>query len=817
MKTGFARVVLLFLFFAGLGAGPALGTAITSFQSGLWTNPASWTPAQVPASTNDVTIATGHTITIATNTSVTIASLTILTNGVLTHLNNYTSELYKVILNIAGGLTIDAGGAINADAKGYALQNGPGYAGGNSGSGYGGIGGIRNAAKPGTTYGSITAPTNIGSGGGYAGNQYGGGAVILTVGGASTVNGTISAIASNLTMPTYDAGSGGSIFLTTAALTGNGTLVAKGGNANNNSSGGGGRIAVILTNSMDFGTVGMQAYAGLNGAGNSGGGAGGTIYLQHTNHTPNQGKLIVDYNKNCPGADPRPVTLQNGAAASSYAFSEIVLTNGGVYALDTNDTLTLPSVTTVRGDPTAFNDGLYLQGGTLNVPSPFSMSSTYFIGISASNATFNPSPSLTIRTNELFIVNAPFILPCPLTIEMGGVLTHITNSTAETYKMDLTVQGNLNVQTGGQVTADGRGYQEGVGPGKAVTYAHTGGSYGGFGGLRYTTCTNGPTYGSIVAPTNMGSGGGNGGAYGGGALRLNVTGTTTVNGVISANSRNEMMSGAGGSVYLTTGALEGNGFIRANSPAGTWALGGGGRVAVILTNGNDFGSVSIQASAGTGSGGTYMYGGAGTVYLQTLLQGAGNGTLWINATNLPVANATAIGTNMADTVVGTVIITNGAVLLIESNRTLTVNGSWLNRSRPVNGSTTNWTVCFTSAPNSKVIFAGTNDAIAAGTNIFWNLTCSNALKTVRFMSGSTNRVNGTLALGGGTTFKSATDGAWWYLSLAPGGSQQIGLVTVRDGNAADGQTLYPQKFSVNQGNNVNWSFLKLTGAVIQIR
>ncbi len=827
MKIGCHRPALrvpallsLFLLLA-LGAGRAHATTVTSVGSGMWTNPTAWSPAQVPTSTDDVVIATGTTKIIATNSVTSIASLTVQTGGMLTHSSNTTTavgEKFKVILSIANDLTIEAGAQINVDGRGYLNQNGPGFAGGNSGSGHGGVGGIRSGGL-GTTYGSITAPTNLGSGGGTYASMKGGGAVILTVGGSSTINGLISASATNSNpgADLYDAPSGGSVFLITGSLTGSGTMRANGGAANNLSSGGGGRIAVILTNSMDFSTVKLETFAGTKMNGSfGGGGAGGTIYLQHTNHLPDQGQLVVNYNNNVPGTDPRTTTLQNGMAASSNMFSEIILTNGGVYALDTNDTLTLPSITTIQGDPTNKTDGIYLQGGTLNVPSPFSMSSNYFIGVSAPNATFTPVPSLTVRTNELLVINAPFTLNCPLTIASGGIVTHVTNATTEAYKVDLTVNGNLDIQAGGQVNVDGNGYVNAYGPGKFVS-GSAGGGHGGLGGKRNSTDMGGTTYGSIVAPTNLGSGGGYGGANGGGAVRLNVTGTTTVNGVISANSKNVLYSGSGGSVFLTTGTLEGNGIIRASSPSGAWAMGGAGRVAVILTNGTDFGSVSIQACSGLGSAGTFMYGGAGTVYLRTMTQDANGGTLWINATNMVNAHATVITSNVTGTVVGTLVITNGAVLHIESNQTLTVNGSWLNRSRPINVSITNWTVSFTSAPNSTVVFAGVDTTTIAGTNLFFNFTCTNAVKTVEFAAGSSNIVNGLLALGGGATFKSTIDGSPWHLKLAPEGTQLIGIVRVRDSHAGSGQPLIPARKSTDLGNNINWLFFKSSGALILVR
>jgi hypothetical protein len=811
-----SRRLVLVLLAIGFGAARALAADITSAQSGIWTNPSTWTPAHVPLISDPVIITSGCTVTIQDSDTHYAASLTIQDGGVLTHASNSTTaagERYKVILAIANDLTIQSGGQINVDGRGYSGQNGPGYlaAGGAS---HGGVGaGVNAMATVATTYGSVTAPTRLGSGGSYNTTfQSGGGAVQLIVGGTATVNGAISAAGVETgSGATYGGSSGGSVFLKTGALAGMGTIAANAASVSARGLGGGGRVAVILTGSTDFGAVKMQAYTGAAG-GNPG--AGGTVYLEHTGHAAGEGTLIVDYNKRLPGPDPRFITLQNGRDASAYAFSEIILTNGGVYGLDTNDTLTVAGLTAIRGDPAAETDGLYLQGGTLNAPSPFSTFSNYFIGISAPNATFDPPLSLAVGTQASFIVNAPFVLPCPLTITPGGNLTHLTNYTTEAYRVDLTVKGDLDIQAGGQVNVDGRGYQDGQGPGKAATYASTGGSHGGAGGIRYaTTCTNGPTYGSITAPTTLGSGGGYGGAFGGGAARLNVTGRTTVNGVISANANNQMMSGAGGSVFLTTGTLDGSGIIRASSPKGGWALGGGGRVAVILTNGNDFGSVSVQACSGLGNPATHLYGGAGTVYLQTMAQGAGNGTLWVNATNMLNAHATVIGSQVTGTTVGTLVITNGAVLMIDSNQSLTVQGNWLNLSKPVNGSLTNWTVSFTSAPNSTVTLAGTNAAVVAGATTFNNLTCTNRGKTVRFTAGTTNVVTGRLALGSemtpgqsGVSLLSTAEGAYWYLTLAASAPQQAGAVTVKDSQAGGGQTLRAGNGSINLEHNVNWTF-----------
>ena len=106
-----------------------------------------------------------------------------------------------------------------------------------------------------TTYGSNTAPIDLGSGGGvYQGTgQPGGGAIKLTVTGTFLNNGIISANATPVN--NFVGGSaGGSIFVTANALTGNGYFAATGATnpSSNANGGGGGRIAIYAASFSGF-------------------------------------------------------------------------------------------------------------------------------------------------------------------------------------------------------------------------------------------------------------------------------------------------------------------------------------------------------------------------------------------------------------------------------------------------------------------------------------------------------------------------------------------------------------------------------------
>jgi hypothetical protein len=217
------------------------------------------------------------------NESLTYSSVTI--NGTVNHSANSTypnSNLYKINWTVSGSLTIGSGGTINADSRGYASDQGPGVgqngtqtAGGASYGGVGGASGDGNTA--GVTYGSSTAPTNLGSGGGAATNcnttsaGAGGGAVILNVTGTTTISGSIS-VNGGTGSSCWDqsGGSGGSIYIITGGIAGTGSLSAIGGGAsfthNGSGSGGGGRIAVTynanganITRTVSGGTTGFQS------------------------------------------------------------------------------------------------------------------------------------------------------------------------------------------------------------------------------------------------------------------------------------------------------------------------------------------------------------------------------------------------------------------------------------------------------------------------------------------------------------------------------------------------------------------------------
>jgi len=198
-------------------------------------------------------------------------------------LANPKTPLY---LSVLGNAAINSGGAIVADFLGFDGAAGAGagsvdFVGDGSGGGYGGSGGISaGGAAGGLTYGSSNQPVNLGSPGGIspslAGFSQGGGAIRLSVNGALTLNGSISANGNDAFIDGSGGGSGGSIWITTLNLSGNGSLTANGGAGESmeGGGGGGGRIAIYASNNSFSGSV--LATGGTAGAAP---GQNGTIYV----------------------------------------------------------------------------------------------------------------------------------------------------------------------------------------------------------------------------------------------------------------------------------------------------------------------------------------------------------------------------------------------------------------------------------------------------------------------------------------------------------------------------------------------------------
>ncbi len=218
-------------------------------------------------------------------------------------------------------------------------------------------------------------------------------------------------------------------------------------------------------------------------------------------------------------------------------------------------------------------------------------------------------------------------------VRKAGQLTPLYQQT-----LQLTVLNVCTVESGGFISANGRGFGPNQGPGHGTSdntgsYGGAGGAYGGE--ARNTNgASGGSVYGSIKAPTDFGSGGGNGyagshsGYSGGGALNLVVNGTLNIDGTISANGDGGSYGGggSGGTIVLNVGTLSGGGAILANGGFvnGNGGGGSGGRIAIFY-NTDTFTATATLSAAGAGS--DYGTAGAGTIFRQQTNQTQGD--LWI--------------------------------------------------------------------------------------------------------------------------------------------------------------------------------------------
>ncbi|HEX3744765.1 MAG TPA: RHS repeat-associated core domain-containing protein [Bryobacteraceae bacterium] len=310
---------------------------------------------------------------------------------------------------------------------------------------------------------------------------------------------------------------------------------------------------------------------------------------------------------------------------------------------------------------------------------------------SLTSLTVNSGAVLTIGGGSTVTVTAGVTVTANSSIVLAGANTNAKVSGAWAG-IGVTMNAeSVEVDAGSSIDADGQGYGTSDGPGGGALALSPGGSYGGLGGNGNGGTAPSPIYGSIVAPSDLGSGGGSRccGALagsGGGAIRLIVSGTLTNNGTISSNGAatngSQAGAGAGGSVYITAGTLSGAGGFVANGGAGGEAGGGGGRVAVYYNASNGYtGFTSSTANGGTGN----SAGSVGTIgFFDT---SATNDNLTV-VQSFPVPAGTAAAYNSVTVFAGATLTIGGGAQLTLAN-TLTVSGTVvvqsLNNTSKVNG------------------------------------------------------------------------------------------------------------------------------------
>lgn len=532
-------------------------------------------------------------------------------DGIL-KVNAYTGVAGSGSLEISTPkIYVSSSGRITADMRGFGSDSGPGKPAASvgcskgAGAGYGGMGGDSGSLKGGYVYGAILTPVEIGSGGGSgvcdgASGGFGGGylklisndielyGIISSTGGAGGSSWCYSC--------SYNGGgggSGGSIRIEAGKFSGTGSIIANGGDSSQygGGAGSGGRIFVQSADASSF--AGKISAWGGKGSLNAG---AGTIVLN--------GTLILDNNNTSGAKTPVP--------AGDYRLSGLLVKNKAEVEIPSDASLDLQT-------GVLQSNCVVRNSGKLKYTGAFSLDNAVLYH---NKGSFNTG-SLRVGSGGQFYANDK-VFSDDILVVSGGVITHDTGD-RDFY---LEALRDIAVETGGKISADGKGYGSDSGPGKPSPYSGcSNGAGGGHGGLGGDTgaIKGGVIYDSPLNPYAAGSGGGSSlcnaaGGGGGGIINLAAGGKIVVNGNISANgaaggtawcytcSNGGGGGGSGGTVFLKAGAIEGAGNINADGGPGGWGNGGGGggRVALYYNTRSLTRAVTANGAAQSGKPGTVL-------------------------------------------------------------------------------------------------------------------------------------------------------------------------------------------------------------------
>ncbi len=372
-----------------------------------------------------------------------------------------------------------------------------------------------------------------------------------------------------------NAGGGGLIRLRVRELVVDGTISANGVNGGTYASGGsGGGILIEVGRISGSGIISANGGSGYGGYAAGGGG----------------GRIAIFYDEVSGFGLTNQVTTKGGASGSPGSSA------GTVYLKSTN-TMGCLYVQS------------YGQGSTGITPLWIPEGTNYTENIVLAGA------------GQYVTLDSSAIIPSNLIIRSGVVLTHLPTTTNRECRLELNVD-TLRIESGGTVDVSGKGYLAGRTISNRVSGAaqsSAGGSYGGVGGYWGVNTPN-TVYGDFRNPNELGSGGGNGNASGGGLIRLKardllVDGTISANGV---NGGSGAAGGSGGGIFIEVGRISGSGIISANGGNGSpgyAAGGGGGRIAINYEDASGYGLTNQVTTKGGTSGSPGSS--SGTVYLKT--------------------------------------------------------------------------------------------------------------------------------------------------------------------------------------------------------
>lgn len=360
-------------------------------------------------------------------------------------------------------------------------------------------------------------------------------------------------------------------------------LGSGGGEDSNYPAGGAGGGAIRIDANGTVVLEGTLSANGQNGTGRSGGGSGGSLWLR-ADRIEGRGRVLAD----------------GGSGSVSY----LTAAAGGRIAFETAQN---EFTGMIRAGAGTGRTGFPARNGTFNFHADPNLDLVITNDIALPPGTNWVFKSLTVTNGATFEVQS---LP-------GTIEENYTNERASR----ITILENVTIAEDSALSADGQGYWVQAGPGQGTGRAS--GAYGGRGGPgsygNGTSGISGVPYGSPETPNRLGSGGGGDGSgnAGGGALILDVNGTVTVEGTLSAHGARSHYrggGGSGGSVWIAAAGIRGNGVIAANGGqtgyGGYSGGGGGGRIAFETEQNAFAGTMLAQGQPGSftpGRHGTFTF------------------------------------------------------------------------------------------------------------------------------------------------------------------------------------------------------------------
>ena len=455
---------------------------------------------------------------------------------------------------------------------------------------------------------------------------------------------------------------------TTAMRARRGASALAGGQAGGVGGAGGGAISLIANTGITLNGSGLGNGGSATGA--AGGGAGGSIFISINGYFNGAGTVSANGGSNTTGA---------GSGGRGGCIAELYTTGTSQQTLLSWRTAVLRPDTGLAGSPGCV---FFAGGGSTD---PIYISKNSFI-----------QAGDTISFNDLTVGGGA-------TLTLGGGATlSVTKALVVTANSSIVVQGAKYLRAGwwrvGGCRRNHQRWQRGAGRGQHDQRGSAGlhgAKRAGSGRKRPGRVvrrgrrrkTSSALYGSASAPVALGSGGGSYesiGGTGGGAITMNVSGTFTNNGIVSAKGGTYIVctgsgacggglagGGAGGSVYVTAGAITGNGNFDADggpNASGGGNGGGGGRVAVYYGSAGGYsGFISSTANGGAVTGNNTA-GQAGTVGFFLTSGSSSEGLNLYDNYTIPA------GTTMTYT---SLTVQNGATLTVGGGSTLNVTGALL--------------------------------------------------------------------------------------------------------------------------------------------